>query len=182
MKFNLFFVLLVVLLPFISATGWKQNKCGNQDCQVQFKRVYFDKLLLRGTIVNTGSSIIQGGNLKMTTNGYGCILFFCSWSAGPILDDPACSWPGMGCDGESLLAPGEQKEIFMDFSEAINQAKATTGCCSVDNKCNDTPPSNNAGCMMKGTATFSNGSGTYSSVSIEFSCDSKWTTCTIAQP
>lgn len=76
---NLLLVTLVALLPFVSATGWKQNKCGNQDCPLQFKKVYFDKLMLRGTILNTGSTSIVGGNLKMTTSGYGCIVFFCSW-------------------------------------------------------------------------------------------------------
>lgn len=40
------------------------------------------------------------------------------------MDDPTCNWPGMNCAGDgTLIAPGEQKEISMDFTEAINQAK-----------------------------------------------------------
>jgi len=98
----------------------------------------------------------------MTTQGYGCLLFFCQWADGPTLDDPACSWPGFNCEGETILRPDlGQKDVTMDFRPALLEAGNTSGCCSNDRNC---------GCMLRGTATFRNSNGEYAKVYIEFTC------------
>jgi len=99
----------------------------------------------------------------MTTEGHGCILFFCQWAAGPTLDDPTCDWSGFACDGQHILRPDvdNNKAVTMDFTEALLEAGATTGCCSNNAAC---------GCMIRGTATFRNGNGEYAKVYMEFTC------------
>jgi len=159
--------------------------CNDDDvgCPVQFSSLTFKPgtAILSGKIVNSQSIAFKGGHLEMTTQGYGCVFIICKWADGPILDDPTCSWPGMDCDGETLVGPFGEKEIEIDFSLALVEASKQTGCCSNDKSCKKT--GGTAGCMMKGTATFSNDlNKEYAKVYIEITCDLKKKTCSIHNP
>jgi hypothetical protein len=67
---------------------------------------------------------------SQTTQGYGCMLFFCGWQDGPVIDLPTCQYNGVQCDASgNILAPHQEATIVVDFVAAITQAKATSGCC-----------------------------------------------------
>mmetsp|Transcript_28710 Transcript_28710/g.31880 ORF Transcript_28710/g.31880 Transcript_28710/m.31880 type:complete len:175 (+) Transcript_28710:845-1369(+) len=170
-------VLICSLIIAVAAVGFKNDPCNGGACTVQFKSMRFAGSVLTAEIENTGSSPIDAGNLVMETEGYGCIVFLCMWGEGPTLDDPTCSWPGMNCQNGNLINGGETKVVTMDFEEALEEAKQTTGCCSVDRSCNATP--GEAGCMLRGLATFSNGGGDYAKVFVEFTCDLSSNECTV---
>eukprot|EP01123_Difflugia_compressa_P005955 TRINITY_DN18087_c0_g1_i1.p1 TRINITY_DN18087_c0_g1~~TRINITY_DN18087_c0_g1_i1.p1 ORF type:complete len:187 (-),score=31.64 TRINITY_DN18087_c0_g1_i1:22-582(-) len=165
-------LLCIFLLSPMVFGGWVQKTCnGGSVCPVQFDDMLFDGSILRATISQSSSTSLEAGQLTMTTEGHGCILFFCQWADGPTLDNPTCDWPGMTCSGNQLFAPGvTQKDVHMDFRTALDDAKATTGCCTEDSKC---------GCKLRGTATFRNSGGEYSVVYIEFTCDFDKYICTL---
>jgi len=108
------------------------------------------------------------------------LIIYCTWSAGPIVEDDACTWEGMKCQGGDILRPDvKDKDVHIDFTLAIQEAAATRGCCYVDNSCHSTPQGT-PGCMMRGTATWHNPQqGEYMKVYIEIDCDLRAFTCTM---
>jgi len=110
---------------------------------------------------NTGAKQYVGGTLHMTTEGWGCIVFFCQWGQGPTLLNETCDW-GF-CHGEKIfLDPGQRKNNEVDFTDALTIARGTTGCCAVNNQC---------GCMIRGIATFHDGNTEICKVSMGFRCN-----------
>jgi len=112
------------------------------------------------------------GTLKMEPQGHGCFFGFCQWGDGTVTHDPTCSWPGMRCDQNThILLPGESKEVFMDFTEALDSASGTTGCCSTDSSC---------GCNLRGLSTFNNArDGDYCKMYMWFQCNLNTYVCSV---
>eukprot|EP01125_Pyxidicula_operculata_P012944 TRINITY_DN4264_c0_g1_i1.p2 TRINITY_DN4264_c0_g1~~TRINITY_DN4264_c0_g1_i1.p2 ORF type:complete len:178 (-),score=36.55 TRINITY_DN4264_c0_g1_i1:600-1133(-) len=174
------YLLVVLAVVVLSQAAQQCNYEGKtQDCPVQLDNLKFDGLLLKGTLSNPAKVPVGDVRLVMKTEGYGCVLFFCGFAAGPTLDDPACSWPGLTCqkqDGVAVLYAKDAgygtRDVEMDFTEAIKEAQATSGCCDVSSEC---------GCQIRGTATFIDKStnNEYGKVDLAFACNSAWTTCTV---
>jgi len=160
---NCFLVLIsVAFAPYSNQPcTYRDGRTG--PCHVQYSALRFTGPVLRATIKNTYNSPIMGGNLVLKPEGYGCILFFCAWQPGSELNDPTCTWPGMACSGENLIAAGESKTVEMDFTEALVEAGGTSGCCSNDGCCN-----------LRGTAIHTNPQdGEYAKIFMSFSCTFK---------
>jgi len=161
----LFFFLVIISVAF---APYQNRDCVNREgktipCHVQYSALRFTGPLLRATIKNHHHTAIIGGDLQLDPEGYGCVLFFCGWQAGTPLKDPTCSWPGMSCGGDHLIAPGESKTVEMDFTQALDEASKTSGCCSKDGCCN-----------LRGTATHSNAvDGQYAKIHMSFDCTLK---------
>jgi len=166
-------LILAVSLLTVNAS-WEQRTCnGGSECAVRFSEMYFDGPVLHATITNQGDTQIKGGTLEMKTQGHGCIFIICQWANGPTLLDPTCSWPGFcsPANPDVLLTPREKKDIQMDFTEALDEASQTTGCCTVERNC---------GCNLRGTATFTHPeTQQYSVVYMEFNCNLNTYVCSV---
>jgi len=164
--------LFALVIAIVNAGFWEELHCnGGQECRLQFKELQFQGTKLHMHVENIHDEPIRGGNTNMTTEGYGCVIFFCGWQAGPVINEETCTYPGVVCNGNYLVQGKEKKTVIVDFTKAVQQAKDTTGCCSVDSSC---------GCMIRGVAAMSNGEqGEYARVSMGFSCNFKTMDCKI---
>jgi len=161
----LFFLLVIISVAFAPYTNQPcTSRDGTGPCYVQYDELRFTGPLLRATIKNNYHTAIEGGDLTLIPEGYGCLAFFCAWQKGSTLKDPTCSWPGMSCPEKgNLIAPGESKTVEMDFTEALDEASATSGCCSHSGCCN-----------LRGTAIHTNAQhNEYAKVFMSFSCTLK---------
>jgi len=141
-------------------------------CIVQFTALEFSGQVLYATARYQGSTAISTGALVMTTEGYGCVVFFCQWGKGPTLNDPMCSWPKMCAAPNTFFSGAGSRDLEMDFTEAINEAKKTSGCCTRNSSC---------GCMLRGYATFYDADNNeVSKVYMGFTCNFSANTCSIA--
>jgi len=163
---------ILCLLFVSSAIAWKNLACklpngGTGPCPIQIQSMEFTggtpNLAIK--VKNTGAEEYVGGHLRMTTEGYGCILFFCSWQAGPTLLNTTCDWGFCHPNGVFLL-PHEEKTNSVNFTQAIIMAEKTTGCCTKNPECGD--------CILRGIATFLGvGNRELGVVEMSFFCDLK---------
>jgi len=156
---------LLILVVIVAASAWENLRCspGNAPCPIQFKSLHFENTILMAEIVNTAAQKFVGGHLAMETQGHGCVLFFCGWSDGPVLNNETCDW-GFCKPGNVLVDPHETRIIQLDFRQALIQAQGTSGCCSKDSNC---------GCILQGVATFKDEGETkdIANVHMAFNCD-----------
>jgi len=144
---------LLCFLALVAFThAWKNLPCRTGTCPVQITQMAFqDPKTAHLTIGfdNKGNEEYKEGTLRIYTQGHGCVLFFCSWADGPLLNNATCDW-GICTDGV-FLHPGEKKSADINFHDALATAHRTSGCCSPSNDCD--------GCIIKGEATWFSSSG-----------------------
>jgi len=173
--FSVMFALAFLLLVVASGkvVQFRNEPCREGRCPVQVdapSAKFNQGTILSLRIHNINNTDIEGGMFHLSTEGYGCILFFCSWAAGPKDTSPTCeTYPGLKCEGDVLIKAGETKDVFIDFNKAITEAGNTAGCCSVDSRC---------GCMIRGTTRLvdKNGKDT-AHMFMSFTCDLKKKNC-----
>jgi len=162
--------LFVFLFAFLIDASWKELTCnGGKPCDLHILTMKFEGTKLIWEVQNKATVDIVGGNTRMTTQGYGCFIFFCQWQNGPVVDMNTCDYNGIECEDGKLINGSSHKTLVTDFREAIIQARDTDGCCSVDSGC---------GCMIKGVSVMKNDElGEYSQISLAFKCDFKTLEC-----
>jgi len=142
MKSVAFFVFVCVIA---ANAGWSQLTCnGGQACQIQFRQMSFSGTDWHATIQNNGPAEHEG-QVHLQTQGYGCVLFFCSWVDGPEANNETCDFGSGVCNGGVFVGANEQKQITVPFLDFLVMAQDTSGCCSTD-------PSSS--CNLGGVATF----------------------------